>query len=122
MEQSIEVKPQYGLTDAEVEKMLLDSITHAKEDIQTRALVEAQTEARQIIDSTSFFIDKNKDYLLPEEVSVTNDAINELNSLINSGNKDQIQSAIERLNEISKPYAERLMNEAIGKAMKGKSI
>jgi molecular chaperone HscA len=122
VEQSIEVKPQYGLTDTEVEKMLLDSITHAKEDMHLRALVEAQTEAKQIIDSTSLFIDKNKSYLLPEEITITNDAISNLKSLINSGSKDQIQSAIEKLNEISRPYAERLMNEAIGKAMKGKAI
>src|SRR4029079_15725752 len=39
VEQSIEVKPQYGLTDKEVETMLLDSISHAKEDMQVRALV-----------------------------------------------------------------------------------
>ena len=63
IEQSIEVKPQYGLTDAEVEKMLLDSITHAKDDMQIRALVEAQTEAKQIIDTTSQFITKNKNFL-----------------------------------------------------------
>jgi molecular chaperone HscA len=122
VEQSIEVKPQYGLTDSEVEKMLLDSITHAKEDMQTRALVEAQTEAKQIIDSTSLFIEKNKEYLLPEEITITGNAINELSSLINTGSKDEIQSAIERLNEISRPYAERLMNEAVGRAMKGKII
>jgi molecular chaperone HscA len=61
-EQSIEVKSQYGLTDAEVEKMLRDSITNAQEDIKTRALVEAQTEARQIIDTTEKFIQKNKSF------------------------------------------------------------
>jgi molecular chaperone HscA len=122
VEQSIEVKPQYGLTDAEVEQMLLDSITHAKDDMQTRALVEAQTEAKQMIDSTSLFIEKNKEYLLAEEIAITQNAIDGLRNLINSGTKDEIQAAIEKLNEISKPYAERLMNEAIGKAMKGKSI
>jgi molecular chaperone HscA len=122
IEQSIEVKPQYGLTDTEVEKMLLDSITHAREDMQTRALVEAQTEARQLIDSTTLFINKNAEYLLPEETSETRVAIDELQMLITSGTKDQIQTAIEKLNAVSKPYAERLMNEAIGRAMKGKII
>jgi molecular chaperone HscA len=122
VEQSIEVKPQYGLTDAEVEQMLLDSITHAKEDMQIRALVEAQTEAKQIVDATGLFIEKNKEYLLDEEISITQNAISELQTLINSGTKDEIQGAIEKLNEISRPYAERLMNEAIGKAMKGKII
>jgi molecular chaperone HscA len=122
VEQSIEVKPQYGLTDAEVEKMLMDSITYAKDDMQTRALVEAQTEARQMIESTSLFIDKNKEYLLPEEITITQNSIASLNNLVVSGTKDEIQSAIEKLNEISRPYAERLMNEAIGRAMKGKTI
>jgi molecular chaperone HscA len=121
-EQTIEVKPQYGLTDSEVEKMLYDSITHAKEDIQIRALVEAQTEARQMIDVTTLFISKNKEYLLPEEISLTQNAIDNLNNLIATGNKDQIHTAIEKLNALSSPYAERLMNEAIGKAMKGKAI
>jgi molecular chaperone HscA len=122
VEQIIEVKPQYGLTDAEVEKMLMDSITHAKVDMQTRALVEAQTEAKQIINTTTVFITKNKNYLLPEEITATENTMNELQTLIEKGSKDEIQTAIEKLNDISKPYAERLMNEAIGKAMKGKTI
>lgn len=122
VEQTIEVKPQYGLTDAEVEKMLYDSITHAKEDIQTRSLVEAQTEAKQMIDVTTLFISKNAASLLPEEILKTQDAMEELKNLINTGNKDEIHSAIEKLNTLSSPYAERVMNEAIGKAMKGKSI
>jgi len=122
VEQSIEVKPQYGLTDDEVEKMLLDSITHAKEDIQTRALVEAQTEAKQIIETTSQFISKNKNFLTVEELTETMSAINKLTELMDKGNKDEIQGHIEKLNEISRPYAERLMDEAISTAMKGKKI
>jgi len=122
VEQSIEVKPQYGLTDAEVEKMLLDSITHAKADIQTRALVEAQTEARQILDTTNQFIQKNGSFLTAEEAVITNNAMRELEGLISHGNKDQLHAGIEKLNEISRPYAERLMDEAISTAMKGKKI
>ncbi|MCF8451373.1 MAG: Fe-S protein assembly chaperone HscA, partial [Taibaiella sp.] len=56
--QTIDVKPQYGLTDEEVEKMLLDSLLHAKEDIGTRALVEATTEAQQMLDTTEKFTAK----------------------------------------------------------------
>ncbi|MBS1919555.1 MAG: Fe-S protein assembly chaperone HscA [Bacteroidetes bacterium] len=122
IEQSIEVKPQYRLTDAEVEKMLLDSITHAKEDMQTRALVEAQTEAGQIINATENFLSKNQSFLSNEEILNTKTAISKLQELVQSGTKDEIQSAIETLNEISRPYAERLMDEAISHAMKGKQI
>jgi len=122
IEQSIEVKPQYGLTDEEVEKMLMDSIAHAKEDMQTRALVEAKTEAKQIIDKTSQFISRNKSYLTGQELAETASAIQSLSILLEKNNKNEIHSAIEKLNEISRPYAERLMNEAISKAVKGKNI
>ncbi len=122
LEQSIEVKPQYGLSDKEVEQMLMDSITHAKDDMETRALLEAQTEAQQILATTSQFINKNKGFLTVQELSDTEIAMKKLNELLETGNKDEIYAAIEDLNEISRPYAERLMDEAISKAMKGKNI
>lgn len=120
--QSIEVKPQYGITDEEVENMLLDSIQHAKEDIKQRALVEAQTEAKIILDTTKNFIQKNLSFLAEEEINITRKGVQKLESLLAAGNKDEIHQAIEALNEISRPYAERLMDEAIGKAMKGKKV
>ncbi len=122
IEQSIEVKPQYGLTDAEVEKMLMDSIAHAKDDMQVRALVEARTEAKQIMDKTSQFISRNKSFLTDNELAETEAAIHGLDNLLGKNNKDEINAGIEKLNEISKPYAERLMNEAISKVIKGKNI
>jgi molecular chaperone HscA len=121
-EQSIEVKPQYGLTDAEVEKMLLDSITHAKDDMQARALLEARTEGRQILDTTDQFIDKNRSFLTAGELAETSKAMQELEKLLATGDKDQVHAAIEKLNELSRPYAERLMDQAIRTAMKGKKI
>lgn len=122
VEQSIEVKPQYGLTDAEVEKMLLDSITHAGEDIRVRALTEARTEAGQILQVTKNFIEKNNELLTADEISSTEKAMQELSELVSMEDKDKIQAGIERLNEISRPYAERVMDQAISTAMKGQSI
>ena len=122
VEQSIEVKPQYGLTDAEVEKMLMESIQHASEDIKTRALVEARTEAQQLIETTQKFLKKNAEFLLPEEIDSTSKAMNDLKDSLDSENKDIIHQKTEALNEISRPYAERVMDMAISKAMSGRSI
>lgn len=122
VEQSVEVKPQYGLTDSEVEKMLLESIEHASEDIKLRALVEAKTEAQQLIDTTQKFLGRNAEFLLPEEIAATSKAIDDLKLVLDSGNKDLINTQSEALNEISRPYAERVMDMAINKAMSGKSI
>lgn len=122
VEQSIEVKPQYGITDEEVEKMLLDSLTHAREDMQVRALVEARTEAAQLLDTTARFVEKNRDYLQEDEIKATESAMQHLTQRVQADDKDAIQTAIEALNEISRPYAERLMDTAIQRAMAGKKI
>jgi molecular chaperone HscA len=122
VEQSIEVKPQYGLTDAEVEKMLMDSITHAKEDIETRALVEARTEAEQLISTTEKFLQKHQTLLSEKEIEVTKAAITDLKNTLLSSDKNNVQKKTEMLNEISRPYAERVMDEAISKALRGKII
>jgi molecular chaperone HscA len=120
--QSIDVKPQYGLTDEEVEKMLLDSITHAKEDIKTRAVVEAATEAQQMLDTTEKFMEKHKDLLEADEQEITLAQMQKLREAINAQDKDLIQKETEHLNDISRPYAERVMDAALKDAMKGKKI
>lgn len=122
IEQGIEVKPQYGLTDEEVEKMLLDSIEHAKEDIKIRAIVEAVTEAQILIDTTEKFLLNNKLSLTDDEIDHTKEAIDDLKKVLQSGNKDLIRKKTEDLNEKSRPFAERVMDEAISKSMKGKFI
>lgn len=122
VEQEIEVKPQYGLTDEEVEKMLLDSITHAKDDMQTRALVEARTEGEQILDVTEKFIGKNAALLAKEELTATASAMQALQLALTMDDKNLIHTKIEELNEVTRPFAERAMDAAISGALKGKSI
>jgi molecular chaperone HscA len=122
VEQEIEVKPQYGLTDTDVEKMLLESITHAKDDIATRALVEAKTEGEQILQVTEKFITKNASILSPAEIKDTADAMQALQLSLTMDDKDLIHSKIEILNEVTRPFAERAMDEAIAGALKGRSL
>jgi molecular chaperone HscA len=120
--QQIEVKPQYGITDADVEQMLMDSITHAKADIELRALVEASTEAEQLLSATERFLQKNKDYLHESEMFSTRQSMDKVKDALQSKDKNAIQFATESLNEISRPYAERIMDMAISVAMKGKKL
>ena len=122
VEQSIEVKPQYGLTDEDVEKMLLDSMEHAKDDMDARALAEAKTEAEQLLQTTEKFIHKNFDQLTAAEVSATSLAIQALQLSLDMNDKNLIQSKTEELNNISRPYAERIMDTAVAAAMKGRAV
>jgi molecular chaperone HscA len=120
--QSIEIKPQYGLTDQEVEQRLMDSITYAKEDIATRALVEAKTEAEQILSVTEKFMSKNIALLSKEELMQTAEAMQALQLAITMEDKNLIQSKTEALNDLTRPFAERVMDQAISGALKGKGI
>ena len=120
--QSIEVRSQLDLTDDTLEKMLLDSITHAKEDIATRALVEAKTEGEQLLSTTEKFIQKNASLLLPNELLLTASAMQALQLALTMNDKDLIHTKIEELNELSRPYAERVMDSVVSNAMKGKTI
>jgi molecular chaperone HscA len=122
VEQSIEVKPQYGLTDAEVERMLLESITHAGDDIKKRALTEARAEGELLLGQTEKFIAKNASLLSQEELLSTAEAMQSLQLSLTLEDKDLIQRQIEALNEISRPYAERAMDQAVSGALKGKSL
>jgi molecular chaperone HscA len=122
IEQSIEVKSQLDLTDEALEKMLLDSITNAKEDMATRALVEARTEGEQLLATTEKFIQKNAAHLSHEEIMQTAAAMQALQLAITMDDKDLIHSKVEALNDLSRPYAERIMDIAISGAMKGKTV
>jgi molecular chaperone HscA len=122
VKQEVEVKPAYGLTDDQVEKMLIDSITHAQDDINTRMIIEAKTEAEQMIYTVERFLEKHHAYLAEDELIKTNEAVDLLKSVLKSEEKDLILKHIESLNELTRPFAERLMDQAINEAMKGKSI
>lgn len=122
VETSVEVKPQYGLTDEQVEQMLMDSLTHAKEDIQTRALVEATTEAEQMLETTEKFIAKHRALLTDEEIATTQAHMQQVRDAIAAKNKDLVQKETEQLNDVSRPFAERVMDAALKDAMKGKKI
>lgn len=122
VKQEVEVKPTYGLTDQEVEKMLIESIQNAKEDVSQRMLIESRTEGEQMIYTVERFLEKNKEQVSEQEVIDTRKLLSSLRSSLTSGNKDLIHKNIDELNEFTRPFAERLMNVAIGSAMKGKSI
>ena len=120
--QSIDVKPQYGLTDEDVEAMLMASITNAKEDIKIRSIIEASTEAEQMIQLTENFVHKHAQQISEEEQQATYTGIEALQKAIQAKDKDQILTATEQLNEVTRPYAERVMDVAIGEALKGSTI
>ncbi len=122
VKQEIEITPSYGLTDDTVEKMLVDSITHAKSDVEQRMLIEARSEGEQLVYTVERFVNKNGEVLTEEETEATRTYTEALKTALSSGDKDLILKKADELNEFTRPFAERLMDIAVSKAMKGKSI
>ena len=122
VKQEIEIKPQYGLTDDMVEGMLESSLLHARSDMDLRMLVEARNEGGQLIYTAERFIEKNADMLSESEAAHTRSLILSLKEATNGSNRDLILSSIDALNDYTRPFAERLMDIAVRKALKGTTI
>ncbi|HKG06956.1 MAG TPA: Fe-S protein assembly chaperone HscA [Pedobacter sp.] len=122
VKQQIDITPSYGLTDDTVEKMLIDSITHAKSDVEQRMLIEARSEAEQLVYTAERFIEKHGSHLTAEEISDTQTHIDALKAALTKAEKDDILQKADELNEFTRPFAERVMDVAVSSAMKGKNI
>ena len=121
--QQIEIKPQYGLTDDQVEKMLMDGFQFAQADIAARMHQEALNEGQQLVYLAQRFIDKNAGLLLDEEIDGCKQRIANLERLLQErSEKDAVLAAVTELNDYTRPFAERLMDVAISAALKGKEI
>src|SRR5690606_31724027 len=121
-EQEIEIRSQYGLSEEDMAKMLLESIQHAKEDMDTRALLEARNEANIMLLAAEKFLKQNETLLSVEEKKQTRSLIDNLKSSVDGNDKDAINRVIDELNEFTAPLAHRAMDVHIAEAMKGKKI
>ena len=122
VKQEIDITPSYGLSDETVEQMLIDSITHAKSDVEQRMLIEARSEGEQLVYTAERFVEKNGFVLTEVEKTETLKYITALKDALATAEKDNILKKADELNEFTRPFAERLMDIAVSQAMKGKSI
>ena len=120
--QQVEIKPQYGLTDNQVEQMLMDSLLNAKEDVAARLLIEARTAAEQLLYQVDNFTRKNRPHLTEEELTATATQVERVRTALAGTERDPILKSMDELDELTRPYAERVMNISIQQAMAGKKI
>ncbi len=121
-EQTIEIRSQYGLSEEEMAKMLIDSMQNAEADMKVRSLLEARNESNNIILSTDKFLKQHDQILSTEEKEKTKEFLDKLKKVTAADNKDAINLAMEQLNEYTAPLAHRAMDVTIAKAMKGEEI
>ena len=119
-EASVTVKPSYGLADADIERMLRDSFSHAKEDVHARALAEAKVDGQRLLEATQAAI--AADAALLEDRKPIDAAVAALETAMAGSDHRRIKQAVDALNRATEPFAERRMDEGIRKALAGKKI
>jgi Fe-S protein assembly chaperone HscA len=121
--QSIEVKPAYGLTDEQVEGMILESYDHAEADIEARQVIEARNEGELVLNATEKGLrDENISELSNEERTEISASVSHLQEAMKSDSHTVIREAIDRLSKATQRLAELNMNSAIRVALKDKRV
>jgi molecular chaperone DnaK (HSP70) len=122
-EAEVEVKPTYGLTDEQVETMILDSFDYAEADIQERQVIEAKNEAETILTA----VEKGKSHaawqmLSSKEVEKIEEKIDFLKAATTGGDYKVIRRGIEDLDQATRRFAELMMDSTLAGAMTGKTM
>ena len=128
IEQAVEVKPSYGLTDEEVERMLLDSFEHAEDDLAARLLIEARNEAESVVRATEqalaapeFDEIAGTEFTAGEQERIEH-ALTGLKFVLSSPDRESIQKWTAVLNDATRHLAEVRMNRLVQAALSGRSV
>lgn len=121
-EHSVDVKPSYGLTDEEIERMLEESIDLGEQDLEERLLIVARNDAEQILAALAKQLGEYGGLTGVEERRRMAEAAERLNAARSGNDRELISRLVEELNEASMPFAQRIMDQAIGLALEKKSI
>jgi molecular chaperone DnaK len=128
IEQTVEVKPSYGLTDEQVEQMLLDSFENAEADFAARLVIEARNEAENVIHATEKSlrapdIDQiEREELTAGERKKIESVLAGLKMVLNSSDRETIQKWTQALNDATRHLAEVMMNRSVQAALSGKNV
>jgi molecular chaperone DnaK (HSP70) len=121
-EHSVDIKPSYGLTDDEIERMLEDSIDSGEQDLEERLLIVARTDADQILAALNKQLGEFH-YLAPaDEREAMETAARRLNAARDGTDRALIARLVEELNELSTPFAQRIMDASIKEALEKKTV
>ncbi|MDF2434955.1 MAG: molecular chaperone DnaK [Mucilaginibacter sp.] len=119
----IEVKPTYGLTDEQVESMILESFDNAEQDFQERQLIEARNEATTILSA----VEKAPSHpawqqLTEEERAKISELVTEVEILRDAGDLDSLRRGTEALDQATRRFAELMMDATVSSALHGETM
>jgi molecular chaperone HscA len=123
VESSIQVKPSYGLNEAEIESMLRDSLDHAKDDVQARNLREQQVEADRLLENLDSALEADGESLLNgAEREAIDGAMTALREARSGSDHRLIKRRMEELDRLTAEFAARRMDASIRRALQGHKL
>jgi len=122
VEASVTVKPSYGLEDRDIERMLRDSVEHAKDDMLARALQEAMVDARRLLAAVEAALAVDGALLADAERAEVEGGMAALRAAMDAGDPRAIKRASEALNRVTEPFAARRMDVSVKRALAGQKI
>jgi Fe-S protein assembly chaperone HscA len=120
--QAIEVKPSYGLTEGQIEQMLVDSFKHAKSDLEQRALIEAKNEANEIFNASERALLRGRHLLEPGEAERIEAAMAALKAAMAGTDRTRIKKSKIALDEVTRHLAEVLINATMEEALRDRKV
>jgi molecular chaperone HscA len=121
-EASVAVKPSYGLADGDIERMLRESVDHAREDVHARALAENRVEGQRLIEATLSAIKADASLLDADERASIDKAMRDLESSLAGKDHRAIKKGMDALNKATEAFAARRMDAGVRKALAGRKI
>ena len=121
-EHSIDVKPSYGLTDEEIERMLEEAIDLGEQDLEERLLITARNDAEQILGALHKQLGEWARLVDNDERARIEEAVERLEAARKTTDRELIAKLVEELNELTTPFAQRIMDAAIMTALEKKSV
>ncbi len=120
--QSVEVKPSYGLTDEEVERMIRESFDSAESDLTARFLIEARTEAETVMRAAEKALAQGAGLIGEDEKKEIEENLVSMRDAVQGDDREVIQSRLDRLNEASLHLAEVLMDNTLKAAVEDHAV
>jgi len=122
VEATITVKPSYGLSDAEITRMLEESFAHAADDMTARALAEAQVEADRMVAATQAALAEDRDLLAADEARAIDQALAAVRAARDATDREALTAAVHALNRVTEPFAARRMDSSVARALAGRRV
>ena len=120
--QSIEVKPSYGLSDQEVERMIEDSFKFAADDVNARKLIEARLDAGALITTTEKSLGEGGHLIEQAEVEAIRRALSSLTTARDGNDPKTIRARMADLEQAAKPLSVAMLDDSLKRSLRGKKV